>query len=178
MDGLLPSSGPPGYVFVPSGNVFIKQNRRKLAEKVYDVCVRSLASILLLHRGLISPTASGISKKKPCVHTGLVHIGLYVPQDIFEKVDFDFKVGRERTSEELWRVIDEKYPYIPAADRSKLHGRIISRYPNHVGKSALEHWEHRAYVYARRKYISFTRLSGHGEQQVAEEISLKHEKAE
>jgi len=45
-------SRPPGYVFVPSGNVYITRNCRRLTKKsdrsVYAVYVRTLTLIYLL----------------------------------------------------------------------------------------------------------------------------------
>ena len=79
-----PSNPPPGYVFIPSGNVFITRNCRKLAQKLYSVYHHQ-------------------SQKRPAAQ-----IGLYVLRDVFERVKSDFEAKRARIDKHLWWALGKK----------------------------------------------------------------------
>ena len=148
------SDSPPGHVFVPSGNTFITRSCRKLAQKLYAV-----------YR----------PKNRKRLTT---QIGLYVLRDVFKKAKSDFKAKRARIHEDLWLVLDKKYPQIPPTDRNELHRLISSQRPRLTGKSALDHSKITIYAYVRDRYTSFKSLAPYGENQDAEEITRAHQRVQ
>src|SRR6266498_3488914 len=98
-----PSDSPPGYVFVPFVIIFFIRSCRKFAQKLYAV---------------YRPK----NRKRLAVQ-----IGLYVPRDVFKKAESDFEAKRARIHEDLWLVLDKKYPQIPPTNRNKLHRLILSQ---------------------------------------------------
>jgi hypothetical protein len=143
-----PCDPPPGYVFVPSGNVFITRNCRKLAQKLYAVYRNE-------------------SRKKQAAQ-----IGLHVPRDAFKKVLSEFKAKRARIEGKLWRVLDKEYPQIPSTDKNELHRLISSRYSSLTGTSALDHSELTIYAYVRDRY------TGYGENWDTDANARAHQKAQ
>jgi hypothetical protein len=149
-----PCDPPPGYVFVPSGNVFITRSCRKLAQKLYAV---------------YRPE----SREKLAAQ-----IGLYVPRDTFEKVKSEFEAKRARIGKKLWRALDKTYPQIPPADKNELHRLISSQRPSLTGKSALDHSEITIYAYVRDRYTSFKSLAAHGESPYSEAIARARQRVQ
>ncbi|KAF2257416.1 hypothetical protein BU26DRAFT_43522 [Trematosphaeria pertusa] len=144
----IPCDPPPGYVFVPSGNVFITLNCRKLAQKLYAV---------------YRPK----SRKRLATQ-----IGLYVPKDAFEDAESKFKVKRARLDRELSRDLNKQYPKAPPADKDELHRLISSDCPGVTGKSALDRKEIIIYAYVRDRYTLFKSLN----HEDTEAIARAHQK--
>lgn len=129
-----PCDPPLGYVFVPSGNVFITRRCRKLAQqKLYAV-----------YRAQIRKQLAA-------------QIGLYVPRDTFEKVKSEFEEKRARIDENLWRALDKNYPHISLADKNELH-RLNSQ-PQRL-RSNLDGIT--IYAYVRDRYTPFKSLDPFG----------------
>ncbi|KAF7502083.1 hypothetical protein GJ744_007327 [Endocarpon pusillum] len=126
---------PQGYVFVPSGNIFMTRNCRKLSQKSY---------------ALYRPE----SRKK-----GSTPIGLYVPRDVFEKVTSVFKAKRAKIDKDLRRALDEQYPRMPPAVKSELHTLISYQSDGLTGKSALKYMGIHIHNYVRDRHPPFTSLN-------------------
>ena len=105
-------------------------------------------------------------------------IGLYVPRDVFEKAESDFKAKRAKIEENLWRDLDKSYPLIPFADKNKLHRLISSQYPNLTGKSALDHSGITIYAYVRDRYTPFKSLAPYDENRDTEAIARAHQRVQ
>lgn len=149
-----PCDPPPGYVFVPSGNTFITRRCRKLGQKLYAVYRHKTRKRLA------------------------AQIGLYVPRDVFEKAESDFKAKRAKIEEILWRDLDKSYPLIPFADKNKLHRLISLQYPKLTGKSALDHSGITIYAYVRDRYTPFKSLTSHDENRDTEAITRAHQRVQ
>ncbi|OCL14016.1 hypothetical protein AOQ84DRAFT_371659 [Glonium stellatum] len=150
----IPSNPPPGYVFVPSGNVFLTRRCRELAPKLYAVYRPKSRQRLAVPKGL------------------------YVPEDAFKEAESDYKAKRVRIEETLWRALDKEYPKIPLADKNELHRLISSKCPGLVGKSALHPSGIITYAYVRDRYTPFKSLTFYGERKDDEAIDRAHRRAQ
>ena len=149
-----PCSPLPGYVFVPSGNLFITRSCRKLAKKVFAV---------------YRPR----SRKRLAAQ-----IGLHVPRDTFNMVESDFETRRAKTEEILRRHIDRHYPRIPSADKKELYRLISSQNLNYIGKSTHDHCNTLIYRYVRNQYTRFKSLRRYAGTWDAEAMARIHQKVE
>ncbi len=144
---------PSGYVFVPFSDAFITRRCRKVAQKNLYAAYR--------HR----------TRKKPAKQ-----IGLYVPSDIFDKVNSEFEAKRAKRDEKLWRDLNRDYPQMPPADKKELHRLISLLYPGVTGKSPLDRSTLIIYDYVRDRYTPFKSLDYRGGL-YSEAIARAHERA-
>lgn len=129
-----PCRPPPGYVFVPAGNVFITRNCRKLAQNLIVVC------------------------RPKSGKEFATQIGLHVPEEVFIQVKSEFEVKRAKINEELCRHLDKEYPQIPSAHKNEIHRLASSHEPNLTGKSALRDSENVIRAYIRDRYTRLMSL--------------------
>lgn len=139
---------------MPSGNVFITRRCRKLAQKLY---------VVYRHE----------SRKKISSQ-----IGLHVPRDVFERAESDFEAKRARIGRRLWRVLDEKYPQMPLADKNEVHRLILSECPSVIGKSVLVKVGIRVYAYVWDQYTPFKSLTLYDKNRDTEPIKKAHLRVE
>ncbi|MCJ1382634.1 hypothetical protein MMC17_005747 [Xylographa soralifera] len=134
-------SRPPGYVFVPAGNVYITRHCRRLTNE-------SGRSVEAVYRGK--------SQKKLAKQ-----VGIHVPEDVFEQVASDFETFETRGSEKLWRRLHKNYPKMPLVDKNEIHHAVSSRYSNPGGKSALNELYVTIDSYIRDRYTAYKLLNIH-----------------
>lgn len=149
-----PCYPPPGYIFVPSGNVFITRRCRKLAQKVYAV---------------YRPK----SRKRRATQ-----IGLHVPKDASEKARSEREAERARTGERLWRYLDKNYPKMPPADRNELHCLVLSQTNNVSATSVLRDIENTIYGYVLNQYTRFNFIPISGKRRHTKAIDRARRKAQ
>ncbi|KAI5922615.1 hypothetical protein F4810DRAFT_673419, partial [Camillea tinctor] len=87
---------PPGYAFVPSGNIFLTRYCRKHTQKVYAVYGNK-------RKGITRP------------------IGLFVPEDIISKSEDEQEMKIEKAHAKVSRVLDKYWPQMPPDDRDSIY---------------------------------------------------------
>ncbi|CAH0028774.1 unnamed protein product, partial [Clonostachys rhizophaga] len=128
---------PPGYIFVPAGNIFITRHCRDLAKKTSE-------DIYAYYRHK--------SKKKSAKQEGL-----YVPKDIFEKVKSEYERRKTLADEKVLRSLTKNYPNMPPADKAKIFQRCCD--PETL-KPMMYNTHNVVYSHIRDRYTAFKSVSG------------------
>jgi len=145
-----PCYPPLGYVFVPSGIGFITLWCRKLAPQLI----------------VVNCSESPNRRSAP--------IGLFVPKDIFEKVQFEFEARRAKLRKSMQRDLDNEFPDMPPADKKEYLDLILSECPTIVTKSALRRGSTSIYTFVRDRYTPFKSLATYGKHRDAKAINSAH----
>jgi len=128
----LPCYQPLGYEFVPSGNIFITRNCRSLAQHVYAV-YRS-------------------KNRNRCA----AQIGLYVPKEVYKKVQAEFDIRRLQNDQSLWQSLVKHFPKMPYTDRREIRRLIFAGKPQTLERSIS--LETAVFQYVQDRYTHFKSL--------------------
>ncbi len=131
------SKFPPqlsGYSFAVAGNKYLTLRCRKLA-----------------------PHAIAVYRPKS-ERAPIKQIGSYVPNDVFEKANVDFKEAREKIKKKLYQAIDRKYVDIPFLDRINICHMILSDSPYVTGDALLQKLDAKVHTYICNEYTPYRSL--------------------